>query len=277
MITHQLKNTIGAEIYNAFIYKNINYAQHFHKGIEFVFVLNGTLNSNVNGVEYTLNSGESLLLFPFNVHSYKTTSNCEVLIVVFSDDYVQSFMRLKNNYVAINNKFTLTNSIKNYVLENLAIKNNAVLPFYDNHADSITELITPDYLTIKSVAYCICNEFNKQVKFTKKGRLQNDVLVDCLIYVENNYMRDVSLNDMCKHLGYDYNYLSRIFNNQMKTSFKTILNQRRLEHAVSLLSKSGVSISVACFESGFQSVRTFNRVFKEFTNKNPSQFFKNKT
>lgn len=57
----------------------------------------------------------------------------------------------------------------------------------------------------------------------------------------------------------------------MGTSFVTYVNMIRIEHAITLLYKSSKILDVA-FESGFDNIRTFNRVFKQITGYTPGEF-----
>ena len=40
---HQADNSIGGEIYNAFIYRNTEWKNHIHKAFEFVLALSGKI------------------------------------------------------------------------------------------------------------------------------------------------------------------------------------------------------------------------------------------
>ena len=48
-----------------------------------------------------------------------------------------------------------------------------------------------------------------------------------------------------------------------------MLNRYRLEYAVSQLAETSLSITQIGFESGFQSMRSFDHICKQFYNKSP--------
>lgn len=275
MATHQLTNSLGAEIYNAFVYNQIRYQSHYHKGLEFTLVLNGELLAEVNGKNYLLTSGEGLLILPYSAHSYEAKENTETLIIVFSENYVKRFIDYLKG-VPTSNKFTLTKETLSLTLSKTNYYNfNGEEKFDDIHAKSVRELITPNELTIKAILYAICAEFFSSVTYEKKKFDGKTELIEkCINYVENNYQNNITGLTMAKALGYDYSYLSREFNSVMKLSVTSLINVHRVEKAISLLKNSNKPLSIIAEESGFQSVRTFNRVFKKITGKSPLKYKK---
>ncbi|MBQ8345164.1 MAG: helix-turn-helix transcriptional regulator [Clostridia bacterium] len=84
-----------------------------------------------------------------------------------------------------------------------------------------------------------------------------------LMYMEKNFVSDITLRDVAKSLGYNYEYISREFNKILGISFKTMLNQYRCERARYLIETTDQSLTEVAEQSGFQSIRSFNRVFKQ--------------
>jgi transcriptional regulator GlxA family with amidase domain len=52
----------------------------------------------------------------------------------------------------------------------------------------------------------------------------------------------------------------------------TYLHTLRVEHAKNLLRQSSRSILEIAYESGFSDQRTFNRVFKQHTDRTPKEY-----
>ena len=57
-------------------------------------------------------------------------------------------------------------------------------------------------------------------------------------------------------------------------TFTHFVNEYRLVHASKLLADTSLSITDVCFESGFNNFSHFNKQFKEFTGKSPSDYRK---
>lgn len=88
------------------------------------------------------------------------------------------------------------------------------------------------------------------------------------IYQEPGYTR----SDLARELGVPETTLSKIINLHFKKSLPQMLNEYRVEDAKRLLIETDAEVNVVAQESGFNSVASFNRVFKEITGEAPSRF-----
>ncbi|GHT87980.1 hypothetical protein FACS1894137_15920 [Spirochaetia bacterium] len=67
-------------------------------------------------------------------------------------------------------------------------------------------------------------------------------------------------------------HFTRFFKEQTGQSFHAYLSMVRVSHAVENLIKTDISITDIAYQCGFSSLKTFNRVFKTYTGKSPSQY-----
>ena len=82
-------------------------------------------------------------------------------------------------------------------------------------------------------------------------------------YVAKNFRQKITLDKMAHDLGISKYVLSRLFAKTFHCNFATYVNGIRLKYAVFMLDGSKESITNICYDCGFESQRTFNRVFKE--------------
>lgn len=101
-----------------------------------------------------------------------------------------------------------------------------------------------------------------------------DRLLPVLAFIDNNYMYDISLDDLALMSGYSRCHFSRLFGKLSGTTLSDYLNRRRIREAVRLLSETDISVTDAAMKSGFSSLTTFNRVFKQLENCTPSEYKK---
>ena len=261
MFVHQIHNSIG-NIYNAFAYKNFNWLPHLHKGYEVVFILDGEVNCTIENKTSTLKKGDSILVTPYTLHSYSTVEKSLAVVVVFSGGYVEAFEKMLANKDPDGYNIPFSNHAWNSVLSSLT--GGA------KFEQDVTQLAKPDTLTLKACLYAITSEFIKAHALTPKKN-DNSLIFEILNYIENNFTQDVSLHSLSTAIGYDYEYISRIFNKTFGINFNTLINQYRCDLAENLIRTTGQSLSDVAMNSGFQSIRTFNRVFKNLTGKRPSQ------
>lgn len=254
MIFHQLSNSKANYNSNAVFYTKEVWDPHFHKNLELIYVINGSVKCTVNDVGYVLNSGDFGLCLPYDIHQYEPLDNTNYWVLVFSEEYVRYFSKLIKGKSGAGFVFNL---------------DKTTLHFF---TDRIINNSTPTVMTMKSCLYIICEEYLKQIKLLNKRNNENEILSMIVDYIEQNYDKNISLKDIAKILGYDYNYMSRYFKKFFNMTFTDFVNLYRLETAIRLLEDTNENITSVAYESGFQSTRTFNSFFKNKTGLSPTQY-----
>lgn len=79
---------------------------------------------------------------------------------------------------------------------------------------------------------------------------------------------------MAKDLGVSKYVLSRVFSKTFHRNFNQYFNDARLGYAKQRLENTSGPITTICLDSGFDSQRTFNWVFKEKYRLSPSDYRK---
>lgn len=91
-----------------------------------------------------------------------------------------------------------------------------------------------------------------------------------LAYMDTHYGEDITLSFAAEKMNFSESYFSRVFKRLMGINFVTYLNMIRVEHAAAELKASGKRVLDIALSSGFNNIRTFNRVFKEITGYTPA-------
>lgn len=91
------------------------------------------------------------------------------------------------------------------------------------------------------------------------------------VYHESTYSR----SDMAKELGVPEAMISKIASLYFKKTFPQMLNEKRIEDAKRLLIETDAEIKIVAQEVGFNSLPSFNRVFKDLIGQSPSEYRKN--
>ena len=90
-------------------------------------------------------------------------------------------------------------------------------------------------------------------------------------YLRNNYMNNVNIDNACLTLNVSRSTLTHTIQREMKSTFITLLNQKRIENVRRCL-ENGQSIQDASYNSGFQSINYMTRMFKRIEGCTPSQY-----
>ncbi|MHA6483454.1 response regulator [Paenibacillus sp. strain BS8-2] len=90
-------------------------------------------------------------------------------------------------------------------------------------------------------------------------------------YIEQNYARDLSLNEVSEHVNMNATYLSVLFKEVIGESYIKFLTRYRMEHAKELLRK-GTKVNDVSELVGYRTYRHFAEVFKKYTGQTPGQY-----
>lgn len=220
--------------------ENFSFPMHLHQCFEVITVMSGEMEIVVETKRYILHKGEALLIFPNQIHSLKSSESRHILCI-FSPRLVQAYATNVKGKVPEDNRFYLDEYLKES-LKALAI-------------DSTTT-------HKKGVLYSLCAEFDKSTKYKERRVDSEGLLLKIFSFVEKEFDGDCSLLRLAECIGYDYSYISRFFKNSVGISFNTYVNYFRLSHACYLMENSDAPVLRCAMESGYGSLRSFNRNFK---------------
>jgi AraC-like DNA-binding protein len=110
-------------------------------------------------------------------------------------------------------------------------------------------------------------------KSSRRGSGTDPEIIDSArLYIDQNYMREITLEDVSAFTGFTKCYFSRVFKQQTGTTFSEYLRLKRVNVATELLVHTRQPIRDIAVKAGFGSIATFNRVFHSVKNCTPSQY-----
>lgn len=243
--------------------KPTHFPPHIHDSIEIVYITKGTLELGVGQELYHMEKGDFAIVFPNLIHHYQ---------VFGSDDN-------KALYVLVSPKL-----IPNYVEE--LQKNCPQIPVICKeylHADivkTIKSLVDVEKSNTRLIQAYIqiifAHVFSEMDMVDKEVAGSEDLVYKSVEYVAKNFREKISLEQMAYELGVSKYVLSRLFAKTFHCNFPGYVNNIRLNYAVSMLNGTSESISNICYVCGFESQRTFNRVFRERYRITPREYRKKK-
>ena len=93
-------------------------------------------------------------------------------------------------------------------------------------------------------------------------------------YIDRNFSRDISLEELAAHFQLTESYLSHQFKERAGISFKAYLKQVRMEKAKELLLSGKFKISEISEKVGYSSLQYFYLVFKQYYGVTPAELMK---
>ena len=91
-------------------------------------------------------------------------------------------------------------------------------------------------------------------------------------FIEAHVSEELSLGKVARATNTSPNYFSEKFKEATGVNFVKYVARARFEKASALLPDSDLRISEIAFATGFQSLSQFNRVFRKFSGKSPTEY-----
>jgi len=91
-------------------------------------------------------------------------------------------------------------------------------------------------------------------------------------YIDKNFDKDISLDDVSKIVNISPYYFSKVFKEEAGVNFIEYLTAKRMENAKLLLMNQELSIKEICAMSGYGDPNYFSRIFKKCEGVTPSEY-----
>ena len=233
-----------------------NYQLHRHEFYEFEYVIEGDGQCEVNGKSFSFSKGDVLFVTPFDVHGYKSDNLFKMLTIHFRID-------------------NLTND-----LTNLAESKACIMKSTKEMEETFMLLVTEyeeakkddfRYLVYRNLLERIVILFMRSNKCSLKTNMPKEIIY-AVGYINTNFHKKINLQSVAEIANYSPEHFSRQFKKYTGMGFNQYLTNVRLSHAKNMLLNNDISITQVCYESGFGSLRSLDRAFKNKFNCSPKNY-----
>lgn len=257
--------------------ENFAYPLHWHNAVELVYVLEDECKVTVNTQEYRLFKQDIFLIAGGDVHGFSCCrQKGRRAFIQFDVSMLDGFQKLNaaKPYISSSRFISCrTDQALHHLLEQQIIR---ILQEYDHK-----EMLYPmalnarifDIIVLLSRSFSQNRDIIHHKQATNKGRGM-EKLDKAFQYIEDHYQEDISLMQVAKSAGFSEYHFSRIFKDITEKNFHTYLNEFRIKKSEKLLMDNHLSVIQAAHSVGFNSIATFNRVFKEIKGCTPAQYRK---
>lgn len=99
-------------------------------------------------------------------------------------------------------------------------------------------------------------------------------IINAIVYMENHYKEQPSVEEVAQFAGYSTGYFSRLFHSQLGMTYSTYLTNIQIRHVQILLSTTNMSIMDIAHETGYCHGEYLSAQFKKRTGMTPSRYRK---
>ncbi len=260
-----------------FSYYKENYSNHmvhlhWHLEIELLYGISGQLAVNVAEEQYVLKQGDILFVNPEELHTYSSiTQPVEYHAAVFET----SLFEFKENHFFEQN---FTRPLVQGILKfpRLISKEH---PKYDKIAPIVHKLFNEDIQSKTMIfadltlLFCTLAEHSLlEDNQAESSRKKTEDVKLCIHYMEEHYMRKITLAELAEFVHMTPNYFCNYFKKWTGITPFTQLNNIRIARASKLLRKTDSSVAEIATACGYENVSFFIRKFKAIKGCTPSNY-----
>ena len=247
-----------------------HFENHSQSAVEIIVPLKGEVIYTVDDSTYRVQSNEVLIVPPNRIHSLTMHEGSARYLLLFEPDNIFGMrdMQLVENMLHtplyLTGQSEAQESIRALLLQTVSC--------YERREFMWNSLCYSYLLQM----YARLGQFNmsreqRQIEL-RSQRIDPEIVDSARLFIDQNYMRDITLGDVSSFTGFSKCYFSRVFKQQLGLSFSEYLRRKRVSMAEELLIHSRQPIQEIAMRAGFGSVATFNRVFRDARNCTPSRY-----
>ncbi|WP_026493239.1 AraC family transcriptional regulator [Butyrivibrio sp. XPD2002] len=257
-------------------YKERSYQMHWHSYGEILLVGPGKTNIYMVGKNtYELVPDDIVLVWPMEMHAIVDADREKAVVIQFSNSFMNSLFDLQRVMHLYRNLHIICVEAHPELAAKLKvlIEKMRDIFFSDNQEKEIRccMLLMEFMLTLLEHRNELAPEMDEEPYGYADDVMQRMIRVTD--YIKNNLTADdLSQGTMAEMAGISRDYFSRIFKNATGMNYSKWLNMIRLEKASELLTEDGRTLTEVAMLSGFQSIPSFNRVFREEKGMTPRDY-----
>lgn len=231
---------------------------HFHNSLEFAYVVKGETQALIAGRTAAIKEGELFLVSGSVVHAYLNNTGAKIIILIVPLGFIPLYAPLFSRKVFSREKEG-DGSLNEEVLH--CLRQLLKLGQCGEENENL----------VRSYIYVILGLLIQSVGLSEASE-EKALSQDVLFYLQNSYLFPLSLEDLARRFGYSKYRFSHIFNKSVGCSLTQYIGSLRARHAANLLRESDAPLLDVAMNSGFDSLRTFYRSFKNCYGMTPTEY-----
>ncbi|MGN1202738.1 MAG: AraC family transcriptional regulator, partial [Eubacterium sp.] len=240
---------------------------HWHKELEFVYMIDGFMNLNIGGRDLQINDGEFYFCNSEEIHITSVPDDERVvkyIVLLLSHEYMRTFCK---------NIDKIEFKIQEDVNEDFIALFRRLIKISENDDEYKALSVSAVFMEIYHILLSRCIT-------EKKDHITSNVpdnfiyAKKAIEYIGQNYSKNITLKDMADYVGLTPAYFSKYFKNITELNFIQYLNRVRLKHALNSMMYEGKTGTKAAMDNGFANVKSFIELCKKVYGCTPSEYKK---
>lgn len=247
---------------------------HWHDDLEFIYILSGEMQYNVNGKIVTVSDDEGIFINSRQMHFGFSAAKkeCEFICIrlhpillcansAYESDYVLPVLNNADlDYLLLKREKPWQNKIIDIILTMYKIKDDRTVP-----------------LQVQSLFWYFWTLLYENMSFSKEIKIKNtdfSVLKNMLEFVQHNYTEKISLSEISKAGMVGESKCCKLFSKYIGQTPNTYLTNYRLQKSIELLKNTDMTITEIALNNGFGGSSYFAETFRKKYKLSPSKYRK---
>lgn len=258
-----------------------NFPLHWHQYVEIMALPHNAAPAitpivTVNNNTYSLKPGDIVFAWSGELHEIHQNINKQVLALQFPGNLITElpeFMPLLNSFrsihmVSAQKQPELSQQLQAHLnhMSDLKISGTAFC--------NVEILICLYELFIALGTYIRDLQASQSLESTESSHQSLSKMTHACTYISENCEQVITLDDIAEQFGFSSYYFSRLFKSATGYNFTEYLTLQRVKRAQLFLADSDMNITEIAFSSGFKSISSFNRAFRQFRGCAPRDYRK---
>ena len=260
-------------------YDSNSFMWHGHPEIEITYVKEGSMHYRINNRSFHLKEGDIIFCNSNALHSgeMENQEDCSYIPITFDPKLIYGFFQS-----------TICTRYVDPVIQNLAVCAVHIdysEKWHETFRDRMLEVISldkkkPDFyeldisIRMQLLWRLLVEHLPHQPVSTTSDFTEYERIRRILSYIEQNYMNQITLDDISEHIHLCESECTRLFKRHMNTTLFSFLQEYRIERSLEYLNTKE-SISSIAEKTGFSDSNYYSKVFSKIKGCSPREYRKN--
>lgn len=280
----------GKENAPVFLYKycadRLPLPLHRHEYLQINYIYQGKMKHVINDHEFDIIKGDIFIIPPYVPHRMidSEMTNGQIIEFEFMPEFInQNFQSLDTigsffdfayiePFLVSENKVKPRLNLCGKVQTEVESILNEALKEYNEKNDGYSLLIKSLVLKLLVI---VGREFTRELQGTESVNIyirHKEAIFNSIRYINENYNKALSIEEVAKVSILSQSYFSYLFKSVTSKTFIEYLNGVRLAKAMELLKNTDMRVLDICYETGFNNINYFNKLFRKWAGVNPLAF-----
>lgn len=246
---------------------------HTHDFYEIFYILEGSIEHEINGTRTRLYAGDIVFTNPSDVHSFfrEPGNRCKHRDIIIRPQFFQTVC----HFIDENFQYAYDKNL----LPKVVRLSKEKLESYENRIINVILTSSTNATFHLASAKTLCVSLLNNLIEGEKKQVDNHYPMwfrELLArFHMNDFLRE-GLDEILSPFHFSHSYMCRVFHKYLNCTMTDYLNEVRLQQATFLLQYTDETILSICHDVGFSSISYFNKLFRKKYGMSPNEFRKTK-